>query len=354
MRPLVALVSGSRAYGTAVPASDTDLKGVHVPAPEDIVMQRAKGGERMTLEDRETFALHRFLEMVADGHPLAIEMLFTPDTLLAGRPDPVWLDILANRQRLLTSTAKFGSYSKGQAEAFFKKSDRIEALRAVLAAIDAAIAGHGPDARLEAAYGGLSAAAKTWKAIELTERASAGRTLTHVSACDKHAPMTGSLSAARATFAAALERYGDRALKASEDGGVAWKPLMHALRLAEEGVEYHTTGQVTLPRPNAPYLRSVRLGERPLGEVEAAIRDANARQQAAEAASVMPAEPDRAWMEGLVLRVYGSEVASHFSAAPAATGAGEKRRDTHAGTAVSLDDPLGGADADRPAPSPGR
>src|SRR6266436_8510190 len=50
--------------------------------------------------------------------------------------------------------------------------------------------------------------------------------------------------------------------------GYDTKYAMHALRLGLQGIELLTTGRITLPvpEPHRGYLRSVRRGERPLGE----------------------------------------------------------------------------------------
>lgn len=53
------------------------------------------------------------------------------------------------------------------------------------------------------------------------------------------------------------------------DGGVDWKYAMHMLRLGYQGVEFLTTGQITLPIPGetGDFLRSVRRGEVSFDEV---------------------------------------------------------------------------------------
>ena len=61
--------------------------------------------------------------------------------------------------------------------------------------------------------------------------------------------------------------------------GYDTKYAMHALRLGLQVLELLSTGRITLPvpEPHRAYLRSIRRGERPLGEVLEAISDAEAR-----------------------------------------------------------------------------
>jgi uncharacterized protein len=54
---------------------------------------------------------------------------------------------------------------------------------------------------------------------------------------------------------------------------------MHALRLGLQGIEFLTTGRITLPvpEPDRRYLRAVRRGDVPLAEVLEAITRAEIR-----------------------------------------------------------------------------
>jgi uncharacterized protein len=81
--------------------------------------------------------------------------------------------------------------------------------------------------------------------------------------------------------------------------GYDTKFAMHALRLGLQGIELMTTGRITLPvpEPDRAYLRSIRLGERPLAEVVAAVAAAEARLIQLRESPDVPDEPDRAWVD---------------------------------------------------------
>ncbi len=80
--------------------------------------------------------------------------------------------------------------------------------------------------------------------------------------------------------------------------GYDTKFAMHALRLGVQGVEFLTTGRITLPvpEPDLGYLRAIRRGEIELAEVTAAITDAEARLTALRESSTLPEAPDEAWV----------------------------------------------------------
>jgi hypothetical protein len=309
MRNVVTIVTGSRAYGTAIPGSDTDLKAVHVPSADDVLLQRIAPSVKAGTGDHESYALHRFLEMAAEGQPIAIEMLFTPPSMTAGEPDPLWLEIVAGRDRLLTSKTAFSGYSRRQAGSYGGKAIRFGALRAVQDVMAEAAARHGDGARLEVAAAALDTLGEPGVAV-IDREGGSGRTLV---VGERQIPLGVTLAKARPVVDALVARYGARVLRATHGGGIDWKALMHAVRLAGEGAEYHATGTIRLPRPDAARLREIRLGLLPLAEVEDLLASASERLSAAATRSARPAEPDRAWIEDLVLRAYGAAVLTELA-----------------------------------------
>lgn len=81
--------------------------------------------------------------------------------------------------------------------------------------------------------------------------------------------------------------------------GYDTKYAMHALRLGPQGIELLSTGRITLPvpEPHRAYLRSIRRGERSLGEVLEAITDAEERLARLRDSPAVADEPDRRWVD---------------------------------------------------------
>ena len=124
---IVEMRFGSHLYGTATPSSDTDLKAVYLPSADDILLQRVaptltesrakERGERNRPEDvdRETYSLQRYLQLLADGQSVAIDMLFAPDAAMTREPDLLWRQIQAMGPRLVSSRASaFVRYCRQQ------------------------------------------------------------------------------------------------------------------------------------------------------------------------------------------------------------------------------------------------
>ena len=145
-RTLVEINFGSHLYGTSTPASDVDLKSVFVPSREDILLQRVGGTvsdhrpkqpfkKNVSGEvDREAYALHRYLQMLAEGQLAALDMLFAPRWAMTGDPSPVWLQIVHSRHYLLSKrVTSFVGYCRTQANKYGIKGSRVHAVMNVVA-----------------------------------------------------------------------------------------------------------------------------------------------------------------------------------------------------------------------------
>lgn len=325
-RRLVEIRYGSQLYGTATPASDLDLKSVVVPEARLILLQRAPAsvqdhrakapGERNTAGDvdREAIALHRFLALLAEGQPMAIEMLFAPRAAMTGDPDPLWAEIRACRDRLLTRDAEsFLGYCRAQANRFAIRGSRLAAIRAIVAWFDQAIARHGRDARLGDAAGDLPAfiAAERLAHTAIVEIPDVrGLPLRHLDCCNRKAPFTASLKEARAIWARLVDGYGGRAKQVESEGGIDWKALSHAVRIGREAVDYLATGRLEFPLPYAAHLLAIRRAELAFEAVADEIERLLAEAEAAASASPLPEAADQGLIDDLVCHAYGAAVAA--------------------------------------------
>jgi hypothetical protein len=75
---LLEVISGSRAYGTNTPQSDTDLKGVFVQPLEGVMGLHREEQINNESNDIAFYELGRFAELLAKNNPGLLEMLFTP------------------------------------------------------------------------------------------------------------------------------------------------------------------------------------------------------------------------------------------------------------------------------------
>lgn len=324
MKPIVTMLFGSHLYGTSTPLSDTDYKSVHIPAPDDILLQRvrpviqeqtkhdnaAKNGADDV--DRETFALHRYFSMLEKGESISIEILFAPDASILQSSD-AWQMLRENRSRLLTRECKgFVAYCQRQASKYGVKGSRVATSRKALALLELWIETYGAQSRL-----GEYAAAGIGPFIAENEHSSivdiptpSGGNLEHWEVCDRKLPYTITLKEAHSIVQKLFSNYGQRALAAERNEGLDWKALSHAVRVGHQALELLTTGDMTFPRPEREHLLAIKQGLVRYEDVAPELEDLLADVEAAAAVSTLPETVDRDFMEDVVKSLYGEAVRS--------------------------------------------
>lgn len=329
MNTIVNMCFGSHLYGTSTPTSDLDTKSVFIPPVREIVLQRVRDhesdrrdkivGEKNTKDDidREAFALHRYLALVAEGQTMALDMLFAPASAMLSEPSPIWREISRNRPRLLSrQTAKFVTYCENQAKKYGIKGSRIHSVRNILRWLDRAIDQRGGSTRLRDVAASLPdfIAAHELQHVQIVHLQQPGRKepMPHIECCDLKASFSISLNAARAIYERIMVRYGARALMAETNQGVDWKAVSHSVRIGRQAVEVLTTGHIEFPRPEAAHLLAIKLGQLSYLAVAAEIEQLLETVKTVQKTSILPDEPDHAFIDDLVYRAYGAAVSSHF------------------------------------------
>lgn len=313
---------GSVLYGTSTPASDEDFKSVFLPDVRDILLQRTRdtlsnrraktmceknvAGEA----DREAFALHRYLTLLAEGQTLALDMLFAPRWAMLSEPDPIWSELIANRHRVISrSAASFVGYCRTQAAKYGIKGSRVHAAREVVAWFDAAIDQYGHLARLSEALDTLPAfiidrQLEHTHLIEIDHPGRSAGPVQHLECCNRKVPITNSLKDCREVFGRVFEQYGMRALQAEKQENIDWKALSHAVRVGNEAIELLTTGFITFPLLNAAHVLAIKRGERPYQEVATEIENLLAQVEACQLASGLRETADMVFIDNLVAKAY--------------------------------------------------
>jgi hypothetical protein len=327
VKTIVEIKFGSHLYGTSTPASDIDYKTVFVPDGDAILLQRIKATvtnkrPKQPFEknvageiDQEAYALHRYLQLLAEGQTVALDMLFAPRWAMPSPPDPIWDFVWDCRHRLLSRrAASFIGYCRTQANKYGIKGSRVHAVRNVVEWFDQAIGIYGHLAKLSDAAADLPTFIAERKlehttVLPIEHPSRPGHPIMHLECCARKAPFTVSLKDTRAIFARLLDEYGARALMAERSEGVDWKALSHAVRVGEEALELLATGHITFPLPNAVHILEIKKGELPYKAVAEEIEDLLERVEAAEKVSALPETPDQSVIDAIVRDAYRSAVA---------------------------------------------
>lgn len=325
MKTLVEMRFGSHLYGTSTPASDLDIKRVHVPDVRGILYgdyqlvrtsTRAKEvGEKNVAGDVdiEDFSLKKFLMLACEAQTVVIDMLFCPeaDTLLI---TDEWREIQANRHRLISSKyMSFVGYCRKQANKYGIKGSRVAATRAAVDLLVRALDKHGSGGKVREVWPeivALSAVTEHMAMVPILQ--ASGEMIDHWEVCDRKVPPTVRLFEAHLIYKKLLDEYGERALLAERNEGVDWKALSHAVRIGNQSIELLTTGHVTFPRPEREHLMAVKAGLVPYAAVAEEIENNLAMIEEAATRSLLRPEPDKAWCRDFVTTMHMVAVVNHL------------------------------------------
>jgi hypothetical protein len=321
MKQLMISVSGSKLYRTDTVTSDLDLKAVHIPAPQDILLQRAskvinsqtkidKGAKNGADDiDFESFALQHYLKLLMEGQTIALEMLFTPDEYLR-QTSKEWKFIQANRTKLLSKKCQsFIGYARAQASRYGIRGERVAAVRKVVEALDDQLEHYSTQTKVgqfETTWNDLALVEQIISIVPIT--LNGGTIIKHLECCDRKIPFTSTIKEAKEVFQHVLDEYGHRALAAENNQNIDWKSQSHAIRIIHQSLELLTAGTITLPLSNARYIRDIKLGNVDINQVSKEIDEGVILVEKAAACSKLPLEPDYVFAESLILDFYGLEI----------------------------------------------
>lgn len=322
MKTIVRCIFGSKLYGTSTPASDIDFKSIFIPDARSILLQRAKGAisdrrPKQQFEknvagevEEERFSLQRYLELLAEGQTVALDMLFAPEWAMMAPPAPEWSEIFANRHRLLSRKSKaFIGYALKQSARYGVKGSRVAAARVALATLKKAEEHIGGHAKLEALAGTIEMMLPTTEHMAIVPQTMAnGGVVQHWEVCGRKMPFTSSIKSGREIAQRLVDEYGQRALQAESNQGVDWKALSHAVRVGFEALELLKTGHITFPLRTADHVLAIKCGMFEYREVAEQIEELMDRVVAAAEASSLPEHADQAWIDDFVADVHRREI----------------------------------------------
>lgn len=302
MTILSKITVGSRLYGTSVPTSDTDYRGVYLPSRSDCLLGRIKDTwDDKTEVDTSYFSLQTFLRLASEGQSMAIEMLAAPDGMIVSS-SPVWDNLRANRRLFYTrSMYSFLGYAKGMASKYSARIDRLTETETILGLLlPLTDLGY----RLSDAWAALP---ESLNAVKSTNDRSTNADKRVYVVCGREIQATAYVNHAYSVIKAIHDGYGER-VRAAKEGKIDFKALGHAFRVAYQAREIVTTGDLSFPLANADWLKALRLGQIDFlaNRLDEKLDALIAEVQVLLDASTLPEKVDRTVVDELILRAYSS------------------------------------------------
>jgi hypothetical protein len=300
-------VAGSHLFGTSTPASDTDLKGVHIPSAADILLQRVNiidnstGGKTSanTPEDVDStsFPLQRYLMLLAKMETNAVEMLFAPNRVSTAL---LWQIVYAHRYRFLNANkSNFMGFGKAQANRYAVRGNRLETLTRICDYL--ASFPNQKDRLFSLDISRIS----TLDGVTFTTGADG---IQQLSVFGRQVPLPITVGEALSVYRKPLLDAGKRSLTAMDNGGADWKGLYHAHRIIDEGLELFSTGRLTFPCKNSAEYLAIRSGCLPLEQVLDTFEEKLSALDALKPTSDLRETADMEFIDELVLLMYGRAV----------------------------------------------
>lgn len=322
---IVEMKFGSHLYGTATPNSDTDYKAVYLPSGRDILLQRVKdvivvktktnniGRNAADDIDRETYALHKFLHLLAQGQTVALDMFFANESVIThrGAMYHAWLEMFQHREKLLSKQCKsFIGYCRQQANKYGIKGSRMHDARKAadfFSGLESKGMGRAKLFEFEDEIFDQLVDNSNHNEVFLITNPN-GVQIKHFSSCNRKAPFTITVKEAARIYASLFGEYGKRALAAEKNEGIDWKALSHAVRVGTQALELLRTGHITMPRPDRKELLLIKTGQKDYSEVSERIVKLLEEVESAALQSVLPEKPDYKWIDDFVARYYAEQV----------------------------------------------
>ncbi len=335
------VVSGSRAYGTDLPHSDTDLKGVFVLPEADFYGLDYLPQVANDTNDEVFYELRRFVELLLKNNPTALEMLGTPADCVRHR-HPLFAGFTAERFLSKLCRLSFAEYASAQirkARGLNKKINHPEppARKSVLDFCYVTVGAGAQPAAVWLSQQGVTAAqcglANVPHLIDLyalfVDSAPAPGPLGYrglvrdadtsqdvqLSAVPKGEKPVAYLSFNRNGYSAycrVFREYWDWVAKRNAERyqntvqhnkNYDAKNMLHVFRLLQMALEIAETDALTVRRPNREFLLQIRRGEFEYEELVSQAEQLVAQVEAAFANSRLPDAPDKAAAQRLLRHV---------------------------------------------------
>lgn len=321
MKEIYKSIFGSRLYGTDLPGSDHDYKGVFIPTPSEILMPKivetksfstGTSATKNTADDVdiEYFAVHKFLYMIEKGDMVATEMFFSP----LAETTAEWAYITSFKDKLISRKATgFVGYARRQASLYGAKGVRLKEVEKVVEFFEKIF---NPTEKLntipnmQKKLEDLTVGKLHTKITYVDDQ---GESVWHFECCDRKIPLTVTANEAYKIYRRVLDEYGSRAKAAATNEGIEWKSMMHAVRISYSAIEMLETGKISYPHPHAEFLKEVRQGHIDFEVIEN-LMETNLFEieKLTQTCTILPEHTDIDIKNSIIENLYGTEVLTNW------------------------------------------
>lgn len=309
---------GSKLFGTDNPSSDTDYKGIFIPAKEDVLLKRdiehfnyntntqSKNGKEDV--DLQLYSIYKWFNLLKKGETGALDLLFSlfrEDTQIYCEPSFTTV-VKENYWKFYNKNLhSFVGYCVGQSKMYNIKGERFSELLDFVEFFQE-IEVKDAEAKLESYFPHIEQifAQKKYKYVKFIKASIArgnqaykeGR---YVELLGKRFAGSVSVSYFTQRILEMQEQFGHRTRDASK--GVDYKALSHAVRVINEVEELLDDGFITFPLKTRVYVTAIKEGKVALEEVMSYIDVKLDEVQEKLEHTTLPKKSDEVFVNRLIL-----------------------------------------------------
>jgi hypothetical protein len=293
---LAKITYGSHLYGTSTPSSDFDFKIITLPAFKDLLLGKKLpvlrfkydcNGNRISsdsaMPDRgyetENIPVQKFVHDYLNGQAYAVEIVFA---VVKNCQNDAFTELCntLSTKFIHGNLQGMTGFANKQVFDYIKRGERLNGVNKILNEINKI------DLKLNAQgiknihlntvininnlsneiYTVLDVLASN-ALISIIELENNNKVSRALEVNGRAYSETTSLCHFKTAIQKLISSYGERSTKASESD-VDWKSLSHAVRVYEQVLELLNSEKIAFPRPNADYLREIKLGIQSFAEVK--------------------------------------------------------------------------------------
>jgi hypothetical protein len=254
--------------------------------------------------DIEIYSLHYFIELCLKGETVALDMLHTTNDNIE-YANTVWMEIVGRRHEFYTKNLKsFVGYARKQAAKYGVKGSRLDAAKEF---IDLCAANsNSADAAGFDVYDKMK---DIWDKLPVNDHCKFlddhNVNIKQYQICGKTIQSTMSILYAKGIIQKFYDNYGARAKLASQNDGVDWKAMSHAIRAAVQVKELLMFNTITFPLDSARFLTEVKQGKHEFKSVIHILESLMGEVEQLTEESMLPEKVDRIpWDDFICKKVY--------------------------------------------------
>ncbi len=315
MQVIYETLVGSHLYGTNTPESDLDIAGVFIPSKREMLglsayplehdsSRKISEGPRNAAGDVDCkhYSLRRFLQLISQGQPGALEILFS-NPIDARICTSTWMTLIdVARQSVLSKKgiAPFLGFAQSQAEKMVRRGEKYNQITSLLNVL-MQLTGDGLSLPLEESVVWVTAIQDYDATVHTNDH---GYRQLRFAGSDYDVGI--SLRTFKKQLQRKEERYGARS-KAAALEHLDYKALLHCMRLLTQAEEYLNSGTITFPRPDRDFLMTIKRREWPpegYDVFEEVSKSIERIRKHVTPRSKLPDIPNLEWLEEFCIQVH--------------------------------------------------